>query len=305
MAGGSVRSSGSRQADGAPPAWAAALRAERLRLGLTQAELAGRAGIAADTVRKYESGARRPGRTTIVRLLDALQVPQTTVRSVFHDLGFAAADTLFPPSTDPDYFFTQAQLERFVDTALWPVFVANNVFEITAANTAAQRLWGIDFAHEIGHRRRAETNFLALAAEHQFTTRIVNWPELVGVLVSALKAVPQSRSLLEQEGSLFAEVFATFAASDPSLIARLLALWETTPARSAKVRWTYPVVWREPGFEDVRFVGVVTTASEPDGLVFNDWIPADARSHGTLEAILASRPGAELGPRGRGSSTTN
>jgi hypothetical protein len=171
------------------------------------------------------------------------------------------------------------------------VFVANNTIEIVAANFAAQRLWGVDLRAEIERRTRAQINFLAIAAERHFAARIANWPELVGVLVSVLKAVPQSRSLLDQPESLFAEVFATFAASDPSLIAPLFALWEATPARTAKVRWTYPVVWHEPGFDDIRFLGIVNPASEPDGLSFNDWLPADARSHAVLEAILSTRTG--------------
>jgi hypothetical protein len=51
----------------------------------------------------------------------------------------------------------------------------------------------------------------------------------------------------------------------------------------------YPVVWNEPGIGRISFRAVVTTANEPAGLAFNDWIPADAESWEHLEAVLKSR----------------
>lgn len=39
----------------------------------------------------------------------------------------------------------------------------------------------------------------------------------------------------------------------------------------------------------MRFTGLVTTASEADGLAFSDWLPADAASHLVLETVLADR----------------
>lgn len=50
-----------------------------------------------------------------------------------------------------------------------------------------------------------------------------------------------------------------------------MALWSATPPAGAKVRWEYPVVWRgDTGL--LRFLAVVSTANEPKGLAFNDWI---------------------------------
>jgi hypothetical protein len=87
------------------------------------------------------------------------------------------------------------------------------------------------------------------------------------------------------------QVLSTFAANDPTAVAKLLHAWEATPPRPAKSRWTYPLVWREPEGE-IRFTGLVSTASEPDGLSFNDWFPADAASHAVLEQVLAARAAA-------------
>ena len=37
----------------------------------------------------------------------------------------------------------------------------------------------------------------------------------------------------------------------------------------------------------MRFHAIVSTASEPDGLAINDWIPLDAESWSVLEAVKA------------------
>lgn len=288
--GAQNRSSPAARSGPAPePGWRALLRAERHRLGLTQVELAERAGIAPETLRKYESGGRTPTRASIDRLLAALQVPYVTVREVLRELGFAAAETLRTPESDPDYQFTIPQLRVFVEETPWPQFAVNNLLEIVAANSAAQALWGIDLPAEFARRSRAELNFLAIAAERRFSERIGNWSDMMARLVSVLKAIPESATILDDPGSLFGEVFAVFAQNDPTAIPKLFALWERTPPASAKVRWNYPIVWREPGIGEIRFLGTVTTASEPDAIGFNDWIPADAASHVLLEKAVMAR----------------
>lgn len=280
--------------------WRVLLRAERHRLRLTQAELAKRADLAPETLRKYESGGRSPTRASIERLLTALQVSQTTVREVLGELGFAAAATLRTAVSDPDYHFTVPQLRAFVEETPWPQFAVNNLMEIVAANAAAQTLWGIDLPAEFERRSRAELNFLAMAAERRFSERIGNWTELMGLIVGVLKAIPQSLSMLDEPGSLFGEVFATFAENDPTAIPKLFALWERTSRATAKVRWNYPVIWRDPGVGEIRFLGTVTVANEPEAIGFNDWIPADAVSHALFEKVLAAptRGGREPGGRG-------
>lgn len=50
---------------------ASTLRAARQAAGLTQAELAGRAGVARSVLASYESGAREPSAATFLRILDA------------------------------------------------------------------------------------------------------------------------------------------------------------------------------------------------------------------------------------------
>jgi hypothetical protein len=76
--------------------------------------------------------------------------------------------------------------------------------------------------------------------------------------------------------------------NDPGAIPQLVAAWESTPPQAAKVRWTYRLVWREPGIGDIEFRSLVSLASEPDGLWFNDWVPVDAEGHARLAAVVGT-----------------
>src|SRR5262245_29360073 len=76
------------------------VRRRRKALDLTQGDLAQRVGCALDTIRKIESGARRPSRQVAERLADQLDVPAET-RAAFLQAARAelAADRLGLPST--------------------------------------------------------------------------------------------------------------------------------------------------------------------------------------------------------------
>ena len=263
--------------------WRELLRHERQRLGLSQVRVAEIAGISPETLRKYESGGRTPNRATLDRVIGALQLSQAKARAILSAAGFASVETLFDVETYPDYFFSHDDVQPYLDSIPWPCFVANNLTEVIAVNRAAEALWEIDFAAERERRSRAQINFLSIAAERRFSERIVNWEELVGALIGVLKAVPESATMLDQPGVLFGDVLEEYMANDPGLIVRLFKLWTATPARTPKVRWNYPVVWRAPGIGDMRFLGVVTVASHPDALGFNDWIPQDAE---TFERLM-------------------
>lgn len=269
--------------------WYDLIRAERRRLGITQAELANRAGLSPETVRKYEGGTRTPSRVSIERVLGALQAPHTTVRRVLLDLGMAAPGSLYGLGDVYDYRFTIPELRVFVNQTPWPQFVINNTLEIVAANTATQALWEMDLSAEVLERTRARVNLLAILGHHRLRQSLKNRFEIMAIVVSVLKVFPESRTLLDEPGSLFAEVFDAFAATDPKAINKLYALWERTPPANQKLRWNFPVIWTEPEAGEVRMIGTVTAASHVNSLVFVDWIPRDGDSHARLETLLASR----------------
>ena len=160
-----------------------------------------------------------------------------------------------------------------------------------AANSVVQALWGIDFEAERAKRTRAQMNLLSVASDHLFTDHVVNWDECLATLAAAFKGRPRDPDSIDQPGPYFDAVLAEFASGDPSFLARLIEAFTSTPAREPKCRWTYQVVWRDTDFGDMRFIAIVNTASEPDALGFNDWIPVDAASWEILEKVRARRLG--------------
>jgi hypothetical protein len=76
-----------------------------------------------------------------------------------------------------------------------------------------------------------------------------------------------------------------FSIGDPAFLSRMLEIWNKTDGRESRCHWTYTVTWRDAGCGDMRFLAMVSTASEPDALAFNDWIPVDAESWRVLEAV--------------------
>ena len=60
------------------------VRRQRRALDLTQAELAQRVGCAGDTIKKIETGVRRPSKQMAERLVDSLQVPDELRLAFLH-----------------------------------------------------------------------------------------------------------------------------------------------------------------------------------------------------------------------------
>lgn len=269
--------------------WRDIIRAERHRVGLTQTELGHRAGIDSETIRKYENGSRLATRENLDRILEVLQSSDGTVHRALQDRGFYHPDFRYPMDKSPGYYFTVEELRTFVDTVPWPVFCANELGEIVTANKVVQRLWDVELEAEVARRGRARSNLLVAMCEPRFASRIVNRDEILRQFIALSKAVPASRSMLDEPGVLFEEIITAIGDADPSALRRIFELWATTPRITDKVRWTYRVIWREPGFPDLRFEAIVNPASEPEGIGFNDWIPIDAATWMTLAAILASR----------------
>lgn len=269
--------------------WRAMIREERRRLRLTQAQLAAATNLSEETIHKYERGTRTPGREALFRILEALQVPQLRAREILTEAGFAPAERLFPLSVNPDYFFTQGQAAAYAETVPWPRFIVNNVMEIVAANRAARLLWDIDFKTEYATRSRPQLHFLSLMVEPRFASRIVNFDECLAMAISLLKGVPHGGAALENPGPWVQSVLAQFDANDPEALGRLLHAWEIATPAQAKVHFSYRIVWHDPIGGVISFRGVVSDASEPDGLAFSDWIPMDAASHGKFEAAISAR----------------
>src|SRR4051812_7095071 len=274
--------------------WRIKLREARDRLGLSQREVAERAGISPETVRGYESGRRRPTRERLIEILTAIGAPTYETNEVLELAGFSTPRTLFPDTEFPNYFFSIDELQSEVELVEWPEFVLNNANEVVAANAAVQAVWGIDFSKERAARTPAQMNLLSVASQRRFADRVVNWDECVATLAAVFKGRPVDPASLDEPDPYFSEVLQQFADGDPAFLARLVNVWIATPAREAKVRWSYRVIWRDEEFGEMRFRCMVGTASEPGALSFNDWIPLDPETWIVLDQIkrraAASRP---------------
>lgn len=58
-------------------------------------------------------------------------------------------------------------------------------------------------------------------------------------------------------------------------VQRFLVLWDTTPGRQRKLRFSYPITWRHSRVGTLSFLVQANPADHRGGLVFNDWLPLD------------------------------
>jgi transcriptional regulator with XRE-family HTH domain len=267
--------------------WPTLLRDARKRLRLSQAQLASHVGVSAEAVRSYEAGRRKPPRGKLDAIFVALDLPIREANAIRESLGLASVGTRFPGGAYPGYFYTIDELHETVEQATWPEFVLNDHMEVVAANRVVAALWGVDFTHEHAVRSVTELNLLAVAAERRFAERVANWDECVEVMAGIMKFQSDYPDALDNPRPYLDGVLAQFAKAGPEFVERLIKAWVRAEPAVAKCRWFYPMVWDEPGIGVMRFTSLVNTASEPDGLSFNDWIPLDAEAWVNLERVKA------------------
>jgi transcriptional regulator with XRE-family HTH domain len=271
---------------GEMPPWCQDLRAARKRVGIARSELARRSGVPVHTLRRWEDGTRAPTLQGLKRVLDALDCPNALANGILVGAGFAPSRTLFASDRFPNYFYTVEELQTTVETVPWPEFVLNDRAEVVAANLAIQAVWRVDYVWEKAHRTAAQMNLLSVASDHRFARYLVNWEEAIGALIGAFKASPSKpRSPDDTDDMYFNAVFAQFASGDAAFLRRLINTWQKTSPMEPKCRWTVPIVWSDEEFGEMRFTSVINTASEPDGLSFQDWVPIDAASWDVLERV--------------------
>jgi transcriptional regulator with XRE-family HTH domain len=265
--------------------WSQQLRAARNRFGITRKQLARLSGVSASALRSWEEGSRHATLEGLDSVLDALDCPSGIANEILVGAGFAPSRTLFTIDRFPNYFYALGELRQAVEEMPWPEFVLNSNVEVVAANSAIQKVWRVDYAQDWAGRTGAQLSIWRMASDRNFADRCVNWEEVVGTLAGAFKGRPKEALTPDDFGPYAEQVLAQFLGGDPAFLRRLLEVFAETPAREPKCRWTYRVVWRDDEFGDMRFMSIVGTASEPDGLSFNDWIPQDAATWETLERV--------------------
>lgn len=202
--------------------------------------------------------------------------------------GFAPDGLSVRPQA-PDLMFTREEAAAEIERYAWPAFVADEFMEVVAANRVAQRLWGVDLRYEF--TGPLERNLLTVASNPRFADRCLNWDEAVSVMISVFKGHHRGPEDVESPSAYFEAVLQRLLAGDQKRINRFLSLWDEAPPARPKLRWSYPVLWEEPGVGRLRFHCFMSSANEVDGLSFADWIPIDAAGWDALN-ILARRPNA-------------
>jgi transcriptional regulator with XRE-family HTH domain len=266
-------------------AWAKLLRQNRQQLGLSQRELAQRAGVSAQTLKAYELGLRRPSRTLLASILDALKIDASQHNQILMAAGFAPDSRVLSSTIKGMFDLHQARVE--IERYPWPAFLQTDTLEVVAANRTAQRLWGIELDRDFSHH--VQRNLLSVASDPRFAERCLNWEEVVGGMISLLKGHPRGPESLDSPSGYFQAVLEQFAAGDPKYLSRLIRLWNRVPAAKPRVRRSYHVLWAEPELGRIRFYCLTSLANHIEGLTFNDWIPQGARGWSALEVLKKGR----------------
>lgn len=262
--------------------WRRKLRDARKALGLNQQELASLAGVSPETVRGYENGRRTPRRERFIAVLDALGLGNAERRHLMVGAGFAPDGGATRPSDEIWYSVDEAV--EHTQRLRWPAFVIDEFARVVGANPVLQRLWDVDLQHDANDP--AERHLLAVASNTSFAERCLNWDEALSAIISVFKARNRAPADLEEPAAPFAAMLDRRSRDDSTYISRLLDIWQRTPgADRTKARWTYPVVWNQPGAGTMRFEALTSSASEVDGLAFTDWIPLDAETWRCLEKV--------------------
>ena len=264
------------------------LAAARTRLGLTQAGLAQRSHVSANTIKAYEAGRRHPSRPYLVALLDALKVGREERNKILGDAGYVSDSYEIGPWPYSGFMFTPTEAAAFIEQYDWPAFLVAEMLDVAAANTTAQRLWRVDLATE--YLEPGERNVLSVASDPRFGGRCANLPEVLRMMASVFKGHHRGAESIDDPSPVLGAILERFMTGDPAYLQVLLQAWQDAIPRTPKIRWEYPVVWSDPEVGTLRFRCLVNPAAEPDGLAFNDWIPLDAQTWDGLRRLKELYP---------------
>lgn len=266
--------------------WRRLLIQARRLVGVSRQQLADLANLSAETLKSYELGPRRPSRARLTAILDALKLERGARNDILAAAGFVPDGLMLIPG-EPRGGFNHEEAAALIDTLRWPAFVLDEFVTVVAANEAAQRLWGVDLRNEFADP--VDRNLLSVATNPRFADRCVNWDEAISTVMSVFKRKEWGHlEQLDDPSPIFGAVLERFLAGKPEYVTRLAQVWERTPSTrwDRKMRWSYPVVWKDPQAGVMRFDCTVTVASHADSTNFNDWIPVGPESWAALDRVL-------------------
>lgn len=262
----------------------ARLRQARTDLRISRSELARRAGVSAETIKAYELGSRHPSRELLFSILDALKVERGARDDLLMIAGYAPEND--GPERFSGFLFTPRQAEDHIRCLQWPAFVLNEFMEVVRWNRLIELVWDVDVARD--YPKSVDRNLMRFASSPHIGDRMGNWDELIRVGIAVFKGHHRGGETLENPSAYFNHVLEGFLKGDSNYITRMVQAWADTQPIDPKVRWTYPIVWDQPGLGTMRFTCVVNTCNADLGLAFNDWIPLDAETWACLEQLRAT-----------------
>lgn len=262
--------------------WKAALRRWRRRTGQTQVGLAAAAGVSVASIRAYERGARHPSGRSLTDIVRALGIPRQEANQLLAAAGYAVDwQTLL----EGRYVSDRAHARSQMGDLPWPAFIADQGFNLVAANHWFELVWDVDLRTDMREPGRA--NFLAGVSDPRFVSCVGNFDELVSFMIGLAKGDPRLVQDMERPAPWLREALSIFLRGDPSLITRVGALWERAAPVTHWTRHQYPIDWLHRGERRLRFIGLLTIADLWNELSWNDWIPADEETWRALREIAA------------------
>lgn len=266
--------------------WRAAIRLWRERRGLTQSELAERAGLSLVSVKAYESGKRHPSEASLTSIISALGLPREEANLVLGGAGYAidwssVLEERYAPLTVEDL---RTEAARYP----WPAFVTNQSFDVVATNRAFEAVFEVDLKRE--YQGFGERNFLGGITHDEFAGRLANWDDVVTFMCGLAKADRRWRSEgLSRPAPWLEAPIQRFLEGNPARIKRFMELWEAAPPVQHHIRQRFTIHWLYRHETLMRFEGRLVVADLWNELHWNEWIPADAETWRLLEEITGRR----------------
>jgi len=270
-----------RVMSGSVSLWVETLRAERKARGLSQASLAAAAGLAEESVTSYEAGRRRPSRRALLRLGEALNLPRERLNGLLAEAGFDPE----PAGVLEELKGLRVPLEELraeLATYSWPCLVMNDFFEIVAWNEAANTFAELDFGRDLP--AKPQRQLLRMAATPHFRARLVNWDEVISVMLSMYRFERVDVEHPDTAALYFRALVEELSQADPGLFGYVVGLWQSAKPWPDGSRICFPVSWRTGDGVPLAINCISGPWSDFDAEFAFDWHPADAATWTWLES---------------------
>ena len=251
---------------------------------LSRQALAELSGVSPETVYSYEHNRRSPSRENLIRLAEAMKLDSAATNQILEAAGL---DPI------PSAWLRKAVLQRRslddlpaeLELYSWPCLAYNERFEIVGWNRAAVVVAELDFATALPqpHQR----NLLRIGAMKHLRDRLLNWEEVLGILMGWYKNYHMgNEDLLGESSPYFQSILADIQQYDSEAFPLLMELWEHTPPRPHASRTVWKVDWKTGDGARLTFNCVNGDWDEFDAVAMNDWHPADCTTWEWLSARL-------------------